>query len=158
MGASYIFAFQNSTHLFTWKLFLLWKRLCYTVVWNTVVFIVIRRRLFSLLHYYGTVTTLHYQLLQQRWHYWVKGTSHMQHHQGNPICHNIEGLTLQLCVLMVTLVYTRGGKLVQIQEPHIRRQHYITLHIHSIDPSNCHMALGYRTKSTQSIQDYIRYH
>jgi hypothetical protein len=45
-------------------------------------------RMFSLLRHYGTVTTLHYQLLQQRWHYWVKGTSHMQHHQGNPICHN----------------------------------------------------------------------
>jgi hypothetical protein len=68
---------------------LLWKRVCYIVVWNAGVFIVIGKRLFSLLRYYGTVTTLHYQLLQQRWHYWVKGTSHMQHHRGNPVCHSM---------------------------------------------------------------------
>jgi hypothetical protein len=52
---------------------------------------------FSLLRYYGTIATLYYQLLQQRWHYWVKGTSHMQHHQGNPICHNIL-LTYYYCL------------------------------------------------------------
>jgi hypothetical protein len=53
----------------------------------------------GLLRYYGTVTTLHCQLLQQRWHYWVKGTSHMHHHQGNPICHSIVKMTIFLDII-----------------------------------------------------------
>jgi hypothetical protein len=66
---------------------------CYIVVWKTLVFIVITTQLFSLLCD-RTVTLLwncnnFALLLQQRWHYWVKGTSHMQHHQGNPIYHNM---------------------------------------------------------------------
>jgi hypothetical protein len=37
-----------------------------TLLYGTLAFIVIGARMFSLLRYYGTVTTLHYQLLQQR--------------------------------------------------------------------------------------------
>jgi hypothetical protein len=42
------------------------------------------------------------------------------------------------------------GRLSQLKEEFGQRgnsssENYITLHIHSIDPSNCHMALGYRT-------------
>jgi hypothetical protein len=63
-----------------------------------------------LLYYYGTVTTLHYQLLQQRWHYWVKGTSHMQHYNyfaGNN-CYNYKfvymhsRITNKYCICTIT--------------------------------------------------------
>jgi hypothetical protein len=50
-----------------------------------------------------------------------------------------------LCSLNKSLFQMNFFQFYTHTHTHTHIYTYITLHIHSIDPSNCHMALGYKT-------------